>query len=48
MLLKLWALNRDLGRDDPIPEDFRCEWLQFFQEFSRLQDISFDRSIYQT
>ena len=48
MLRKSWALNRDLGWDDPIPEDFKCEWLQFFQEFSRLQVISFDRSIYQT
>ena len=42
---KLWALNRNLGWDDPIPEGFRSEWLQVFQEFSRLQDISFDRSI---
>ena len=45
MLRKLWALNCNLGWDDPIPEGFRCEWLQFFQKFSMLQDISFDRSI---
>ena len=44
MLRKLWALNHNLGWDDPVPEYFRSEWLLFFQE-SRLQDISFDRSI---
>ena len=41
----MWTLNRNLGWDDPFSEGFRCEWLQFFQEFQRLQDISFDRSI---
>ena len=45
MLRKLWALNCNLGWDDPVPEGFRCEWLQFLQEFSRFQDVSFDRSI---
>ena len=45
MLRKLWALNHNLGWDDPVPEGFICEWLQFFQEFPRLRDTSFDRSI---
>ena len=45
MLCKLWALHSELGRDDPIPEVLRADWVKFFQEFKDLDNVSFDRSI---
>lgn len=43
MLRKLWGQDKKLGWDDPIPENLRQDWINFFQEFFQLEKIVFSR-----
>ena len=43
LLRKMWGIK--LGWDDPIPDDMKREWIQFFKELYEVADISFQRCI---
>ena len=46
MMRRLWTgEEKSLGWDDPIPEELRCQWGQFFKELFAMEDISFERCI---
>ena len=46
MMQKLWfSEEKKLGWDDPIPEELRSQWGQFFKEQFLMKDISFERFI---
>ena len=42
---KLWAREPRLGWDDPIPDQLRDEWVEFFRELFELEQTTFTRSL---
>lgn len=46
LMRKLWCgSNKALGWDDPMPEELRNEWIEFFREMFKMKDIAFPRCI---
>ena len=46
MMKRLWMEDtKELGWDDPIPNDLRRGWIELFRELCEMDDIVFQRSI---
>ena len=45
LLRKLWGQDKKIGWDEPIPEQFRREWITFFIELYEVENITFKRCI---
>lgn len=42
-LRETWSIN--LGWDDPLPDEMRVKWLQFFKQLFHLEDLHFGRAL---
>ena len=45
LLRTTWA-EKDLGWDDPLPEELRTQWLAFLESLLTLKDAAFPRSLW--
>ena len=45
MMRKLWGSKPKLDWDDPVPEEFRRGWIEFFRDLCQMQEIEFKRCL---
>ena len=45
LMRRLWASEMKLGWDDPMPENLRDEWVEFFRELFEMEHIIFTRCL---
>ena len=43
MMRKLWARDKRLDWDDPIPSELRDEWAKFFLDMFAIENLQFER-----
>lgn len=45
LMRQLWATEKKLGWDDPVPEKQRINWLEFFQDLRNMDQVIFPRCL---
>ena len=47
MMRRLWGSEAKLDWDDPVPEDVRRSWIEFFRDLFQMEEIKFKRCLKQ-
>ena len=45
MMRQLWASERKIDWDDPVPEEYKKDWIKFFSDLFDMNNIKFERCL---